>query len=152
LGQPGAAGASPNLFIQAMILHIPENAKTFELTNSIFWFNEDGILYSLPKEKITELNEQEILKEMEAFRKIIGNQKVCMIAEAHPKGSKPPAKEQRESIAKEISSVTKAMAVLTSSSLSRMIINLFFGFKPPDYPVRMCKTEQEAKEWIKKYL
>jgi len=136
-----------------MILQIPENAKTYELNNSIIWFDNEGILYSQPKAVIDdEASDEEILSEMEKFRAITGNKKVCMIAEAHPKGGKPPKKEQRALIAKEISSVTKAMAVITTSSLSRMIINLFFGFKPPDYPVKMCKNEQEAKEWIRKYL
>ena len=135
-----------------MILKIPENAKIHHLTNSVIWFDEEGILYSQPKNLVTETSDEEILSEMEKFRAITGNKKVCMIAEAHPGGSKPPKKEQRALIAKELSSVTKAMAVITTSALSRMIINLFFGFKPPDYPVKMFKNEQDAKDWIRKYL
>ena len=135
-----------------MILQIPENTKTYHLTNSIIWFDEEGILYSQPTRLVTESTDEEIMKEMEKFRAITGNKKVCMIAEAHPGGSKPPKKEQRALIAKEISSVTKAMAVITTSALSRMIINLFFGFRPPDYPVKMFRNEQDAKEWIRNYL
>ncbi len=136
-----------------MILQIPDNIKTHQLTNSTVWFDEEGILYSQPNDvPDPDLTDEEIMREMEKFRAITGNKKVCMIAEAHPKGGKPPKKEQRALIAKEISSVTKAMAIITTSSLSRMIINLFFGFRPPDYPVKMFKSEAEAKEWIRKYL
>jgi hypothetical protein len=135
-----------------MILQIPDNAKPFELTNSILWFNEEGILYSLPKANArTEFTDEEIMSEMDKFREFIGNKKVCMIAESDS-GSKPPRKEQRALIAKQISDVTKAMAIITTSSLSKMIINLFFAFAPPDYPVKICRSEQEARDWIKQYL
>lgn len=136
-----------------MILQVPHDAKTFELTSSVIWFDSDGILYSLPKPgAVAESTTEEILSEMQKFRTFIGNKKVCMIAESNPNSAKPPKKEQRALIAKEISDVTKAMAVITTSALSRMIINLFFGFAPPDYPVKICRTEEEAREWIKKYL
>jgi hypothetical protein len=95
---------------------------------------------------------EEIYKEMDKFRSFIGDKKVCMIAEAATGGTKPPKKEQRALIAKEISDVTKAMAIITTSSLNKMIINLFFAFAPPDYPVKMCRTEEEAKNWIRQYL
>ena len=136
-----------------MILQVPEHTQTFELTNSVVWFNPDGILYSLPKPNPrTDWTSEEIAAEMNRFREITGNKKVCMIAETHPTSSKQPKKEQRELFAKEISGVTKAMAIIASSALSRMMANLFFAFVPPDYPVKMVATEQEAKTWIKQYL
>ncbi|MGZ3883914.1 MAG: DUF7793 family protein, partial [Bacteroidia bacterium] len=61
-------------------------------------------------------------------------------------------KHQRDFIAEQLSSVTKAMAIITSSPLSRMIANLFFGLKPPPYPVKMFTNENEAKAWILQYL
>ena len=51
-----------------------------------------------------------------------------------------------------VESVTKAMAIISASPLGRMVANLFFGFKPPVYPVKFCATQEEAKEWIKQYL
>jgi hypothetical protein len=136
-----------------MILQIPLNAKTYELTGSTFWFSEEGILYSMPKPGAEqEATDEQILQEMEKFRVIVGNKKVCMIAETAQGTTKPPKKEQRALIAREIASVTKALAIVTTSALSKMIINLFFAFAPPQYPVKIFRTEQEAREWIRQYL
>jgi hypothetical protein len=44
------------------------------------------------------------------------------------------------------------MAIVTSSPLSRMMANLFFSFKPPQYPVKMFQNEKDATEWIRQYL
>jgi hypothetical protein len=133
-------------------MEIPKNAKTFELKSSIIWFNEDGILYSVPKPGIPpDLNFEEIKKEMDHLREFIGHKKVCFLAESNP-NSKPPNKQERDFIAEQINTVVKAMAIVTSSPVSKMIANLFFGLKPPPYPAKMFSNEHEAKEWIKQYL
>ncbi len=133
-------------------MEIPLNTKTFEMRSSVLWFDEDGILYSAPKPGTPpELSKEDILVEIEKFRQIIGNKKVCMIAESNSK-SRPPNKSERDFIAEQINSVTKAIAIVTLSPVSRMIANLFFSLKPPAYPAKMFTNAKEAKEWIKQYL
>jgi hypothetical protein len=44
------------------------------------------------------------------------------------------------------------MAVITSSPITKMLVNLFFGFKPPAYPLKMFLTEKDATNWVKQYL
>jgi hypothetical protein len=133
-------------------MEIPKNVKTLELKSSVIWFNEDGILYSVPKPGVPpDLNFEEIKKEMDNLREFIGHKKVCFLAESNP-NSKPPNKQERDFIAEQINSVAKAMAIVTSSPVSKMIANLFFGLKPPPYPAKMFSNEQDAKEWIKQYL
>jgi hypothetical protein len=145
--------SSVTIFKTFMVLQVPPYAKTYDLTNSTIWFDEDGILYSLPKPgPVKEPTTEDILLEMEKFRGFIGDKKVCMIAETAPSVGSPPKKEQRQLIAREIAAVTKAMAVITSSPLTKMVINLFYGFAPPKYPVKIFKTEAEARDWIKNYL
>jgi hypothetical protein len=135
-----------------MVLEIPKGAEVHEMTNSTIWFDDEGILYSVPRGEQVEFTNEQIDEEMKKFRAIIGDKKVCLIAETHPTNSKQPSKEQREIFAKEIASVTKAIAIITTSSLSKMLTNLFFAFKPPSYPAKMFKTEAEAKDWIRQYL
>ncbi|MGZ4042766.1 MAG: DUF7793 family protein, partial [Bacteroidia bacterium] len=114
-------------------MEIPEGAKTYELSSSIIWF-EDGILFSNPKPGVPPvLTMEEINEEMKVFRSIAGNKKMCLVAESSPK-SPPPPKDQRDFIAEQITSITKAMALVTTSPVSKMIANLFFGLKPPPYP------------------
>jgi hypothetical protein len=132
-------------------MEIPKGVKTYEMTSSIMWINEEGILFSVPKPGAPpELSMDEINEEMKKFRAIVGNKKVCMVTEANPQ-SRPPTKSERDFIANIINDVTKAMAIVTTSPVARMIANLFFGLKPPPYPAKMFSNEKEALEWIKQF-
>jgi hypothetical protein len=130
---------------------VPENVKTLELSSSSIWIGDDGIMYSVPrKDAPTEQTKEQIAADMDMLRKFLGNQKMCMVLEANP-ASKPPSKEMRDYIAEEINSITKAMAIVTNSPLSRMVANLFFSFKPPSYPVKMFGNENDARNWVKQF-
>jgi len=133
-------------------MEIPKNTKTYKLSSSTCWFDDNGILFSVPDAGTPkDLTMEEILKEMERFREIIGNKKVCMVAESNHQ-SRPPTRSERDFIAEQINSVTKAMAIITTSPLSRMVANLFFSLKPPSYPAKMFSNEKDATEWIKQYV
>lgn len=66
--------------------------------------------------------------------------------------ARPSRKEDRDEAAELLAKVVKAMAMVSRSPLGRMIANLFFGLKPPPYPVKMFSDEKEAKEWLRQYL
>lgn len=134
-------------------MQIPDNVKTIDWSTSIIWFDEDGIFYSQPKPGVPEpqLSREETLEQMDRFKKLIGNKKVCMILESNS-NSKPPKKEDRDFIADQLNQVTMAMGIISTSPLSRMIANLFFGLKPPKYPVKFFSNQTDAKTWIKQYL
>lgn len=130
----------------------PKDAKIIEWPTSIMWFDELGILYSIPKPIRPELqSREEGQRQMDLFRKLVGNKKTCMISEAS-NSSAMPKKEDRDWITKELNSVVKAMAIISTSPLSRMIGHLFFGLQPPAYPYKYFSNEIEAKKWIKQYL
>jgi len=133
-------------------MEIALDKKTYQLKASTVWFDEDGIFYSVPLPGVKSITtREEMMEEMNKLREIIGNKKVCMIAEVDP-NAPPPKREDREYIAKELKSITKALAMITNSPMSRMIANLFFTFMPPTYPTKMFTNEKDAKEWIKQYL
>jgi hypothetical protein len=135
-----------------MILQIPPDAKVMELLTSVIWFGNDGVLYSSPREGAPAmLSESQIKNETDRLLGFIGNKKVCIIAESDSKAASPP-KHQRELLAHSLESVTKALAIVSTSPLSRMVANLFFSFKPPKYPMKMFSNEAEAKNWITQYL
>lgn len=132
-------------------MDIPKDVQTHDMPNSTIWIR-NGIVYSAPKRDTTqELSGAQMRKDLEKLRAIIGTEKVCMVVEINPK-SKPAPKDQRDSIAAEMASFIKAMALITSSPVTKMIANLFFGFKPPPYHVKMFGNEEEATKWIKQYL
>jgi hypothetical protein len=139
----------PGKFSQILsFMKIPSDVKVHELSSSYLWIDESGIVYSTPKPGTPpDLTVEQLKKEMEILRSIIGPQKVCFVLESNS-DSKPPKREQRDLIAAELASVTKAMAIVTNSPLSRMIANLFFGLKPPPYPAKMFTNEADAREWV----
>ena len=133
-------------------MEIPTDRKVHKLRGSYIWISDEGIVYSKPLENAPEEQTNEkISQEMEELKRIIGDKKVCLVGESNPR-QKPPKKEQRDYIADQISSVVKAMAIITSSPLSRMMANLFFSFKPPQYPMKMFQNEKDATQWIRQYL
>ncbi len=134
-------------------MEFPENVKVVEWPTSYMWFDKEGILYSRPKPgaRHPDPTREESQKQMDALRKLIGNKKVCMILETDHSAPQPK-KEDRDWIARELDSVTKAMAIISTSPLGRMMANLFFGFKPPSYPVKFFSNPEEAKAWIRQYV
>jgi len=134
------------------MIPIPTDKKMIDFPTSTMWFDDDGVLYSVAKPgPFPQPTREESMAQMEKFKEVVGRKKVCMILETNS-ASPPPKKEDRDWIAKELESVTKAMAIIATSPLSRMIANLFFGLKPPSYPAKFFLNATEAKEWIKQYI
>jgi hypothetical protein len=132
-------------------MDIPAGTKTHELPSSTIWIKE-GIVYSTPKPGPTrETTAAQIKEDLIGFRAFAGQEKICLVVEVNPK-SKPASKEERDAVAAEITSIVKAMAMITSSPLTRMLANLFFNFKPPSYPIKMFLNEKDATQWIKQYV
>ncbi len=132
-------------------MDIPKDVQTYEMSSSIIWLKE-GIMYSVPKSvKQKEVIGEEMKVDMAKFKEIVGKEKVCMVVEMNS-GYRPGRKEEREAVANEINNIAKAVALITSSHVTRMVANLFLGFKPPDYPVKMFSNEKDAINWIKQYL
>jgi len=135
-----------------MLIPIPTDVKTTEFTNSIIWLDENGIMFSVPKKSVSEqFTIPELKQETDKLRALLNNKKVCVIAESANRSVTPP-KAERDFIANELNGIVKAMAIISTSPLSRMVSNLFFSFKPPKYPYRMCSSLKEARNWIEQYL
>jgi hypothetical protein len=132
-------------------MDIPTDVQTHDMPTSTIWIR-DGIVYSTPKIGTTqEVNGAQMKQDMKKFRAIVGHEKVCMVVEINPK-SKPARKEERDAVAVEMANIIKAMAIITTSPVTKMLANLFFGFKPPPYPAKMFLNEKDASSWIKQYV
>ena len=134
------------------MLKPPLNVEVIDWPSSVMWFDDDGVLYSIPKPNAPQpKSKEEALAEMEKFRKLVGYKKTCMIVMTDSTAP-PPKKEDRDWVAEELDSIVKAMGIISASPLSRMVANLFFGLKPPTYPVKFFSNQADAKEWIKQHL
>lgn len=127
----------------------PINVKVYDWHTSVFWFDEDGIFCVISKKAPLQTLE-ETKKDIENLMKIIGHKKVCMLVDSN--NSSESTKELRDYAAEEFPKFIKAMAIISNSALSKMLANLFFNIKPQPYPIKMFNDENEAREWLKKYL
>ncbi len=127
----------------------PPNVKVYDWSTSIFWFDEDGILHSVSK-STNRVSIEEAKSQIEEFKKMVGDKKVCFLADAT--NSSETTKEVRDYAASEFPKLFKALAIISSSPLGKMLGNLFFKLKKQPYPVRMFNNENEAREWLKQYL
>lgn len=127
----------------------PKNANVIDWPNSIMWFDEDGILYSVSKKKPS-LTLAEAKKAVEDFKKLTNGRKVCMLTDNT--NSSPPSKELRDYVAEVMPDLVKAIAVTSNSAAGRMVANLFFSIKKQPYPIKMFEDETKAKKWLKQYL
>lgn len=130
-------------------MEIPKNTEIIEWETSTIWFDENGILYSISK-KARPQSLEEIKKSMEAFKKLIGEKKICMLLDVT--NSAESTKEARDYAAIEFPKFVKAIAMVSSSVLGKMLANLFFSIKAQPYPAKMFNDEKEAKEWLMQYL
>ena len=127
----------------------PKNIKIFEWEASRFWFDEKGILCSVSK-KVNPQSLEETKLIVSNFKKIIGNRKVCILLDVT--NSSEASKEVRDYAAVEFPKFVKAMAMISKSSLGKMLANLFFSIKTQPYPSKMFNNEEDAKEWLQQYL
>jgi len=127
----------------------PSNTKTFESELAVFWFDDDGILYAQSKE-VKQRTLQMQIDSYEIIKKMSGNKKVCLLADTTSGSTQD--REIRDYVAKEMSNVFKAMAVISGSHVGRFIAKLFISLKQPPIPIRMFEKESEAKKWLKQHL
>ena len=130
-------------------MEIPANVKVYDFSSAVMWLDEAGILCSVSK-KAPAQTVEEARETLEEFKKITGGRKVCMLLDIT--NSQPNTKEIRDFAAEEIRKIAKAIAMISSSALGKMIANLYFGLKPPTYPAKMFTNEQDARNWLKQYL
>ena len=131
------------------MLTIPEDITPIELATSTIWFDETGILCAISKKKPQQTVEEAKASMAELLR-IIGSEKVCLLIDVTHASEN--TREIRSYAAEELPKIVKALALVSSSVLGKMVANLFFQLKSQPYPVKMFNDETEAREWLKKFL
>lgn len=127
----------------------PTDREIIEWNTAIMWFDEFGIFCSISK-KTEPQSMDEMLAGLDRFKQLIGDRKVCMLADVTY--SSESTKEARDFAAIELPKFIKAVAMVSDSPLGKMMANLFFKIKSQPYPTRMFTDEEEARNWLKKYL
>jgi hypothetical protein len=123
----------------------PDSAEIFETTTSTYWF--EGELLCVISKKAEHPSEEIQRKELEDFKRRIGNKRVCAIMDVS--NATPSSKEQRERNAAMLPELFKAIAFIIKNPLTRMLAHIYLGAAPMAFPVKMFSNEEEARDWIK---
>jgi hypothetical protein len=113
-----------------------------------YWFDPSGILIS--KSNRTRRNMANMRANIAMLKRISGGTPVCLIV--HLTFSPKPDKETLEYVAQELPNVYKAMAMVTTSGLGKLIMSILFRFKPAPIPMKVFSNEADAKAWISRFL
>jgi hypothetical protein len=128
----------------------PKNVEIHSNETSLWWIEEPGILFSVSKKNGPDITREQSLAQLEEVKKAAGGKKLCMLLDIT--NARPGKREDREFAAEELTKLVKAMALISTSPLGKMVANLFFNLKPPPYPTKMFTNETEARQWLTQYL
>lgn len=131
------------------MLSVPEHARILELPTSTVWLEDSGIVGLIAKRAQPQSVEQ-ARESLKAFLEFVGHKKVCLLIDVTD--STENTREMRTYAAEELPRVAKAIAIVSTSALGKMVANLFFHLKSQPYPAKMFNAEAEARDWLKNYL
>jgi hypothetical protein len=122
--------------------------EVIETSITLFWFDKEGILYSIPK-KIPRTFEN-MSQSLDILKQKLGNKKVCLISDST---YEPPySPKARDYIKFKMAKMLKALAALTCTPVSKMVWRVMFDVEKPPYPVKRFDDVEKAKKWIRQYL
>ncbi len=131
-----------------ILMRIPAEAKLYEHPMATFWFDELGILHSVSKPGARTI---EIMDEYITFvSKLVNYKPVCILTDISKAGTMD--KKTRDHTATQLQKVYKAMAIISETPVGKTIGKLFLHIEGQPYPTAMFDSEEEAKEWLIKYL
>lgn len=112
------------------------------------FYIEDGILYFIYK-KNTELD-------LEAAKRVVEDRKSVQKGISYPvicdiRGLKNVDKTARDYLAKEGSSLVKAVALIMDSPAYQFMANFYLKVSKPNVPTKMFSTMNEALGFVDKY-
>ena len=126
----------------------PENTKIYKGEVATFWFDETGILISKPTGKTR--NMSNMPDNFVLVKQIVGNIRRPLLI--YMDNSPLPDKETNELIDKEIPNVYKAVGLVATSGIKKIIMNLLFGLKPRVIPMKAFTSDSKAKQWLQSFL
>ena len=122
---------------------IPSDREVFEGEIATYWFEGDILVArSKPVRRTVKL----IAGNVELVKRISGGERVPLLI--YLVDSPVPDKETRKFSAKMVPEIYSAMAMISRSSLARMIMRAVFALNKPPIPMRSFGSAEEAKKWL----
>lgn len=131
-----------------MNIQKPTDRQIWESEIATYWFEDNGILVSLSKSVVRTV--QNISSNVELVKSITNNKPVPLLI--YLAKSSIPDKQTRKFSTEQLPNIYSAMAMVSNPGLSRFIMNILFGIKPPPVPMKSFTDDRAAKEWLKQFL
>ena len=122
--------------------------QTWEGEIATYWYDDNGILVSLSKSVLRTV--ENISSNVKLVRSITDNKPVLLLI--YLANSPIPDKQTRKFSTEQLPVIYSAMAMVCKPGLSRFIMNILFGLKPPPIPMKSFTNDQAATEWLKQFL
>jgi hypothetical protein len=131
-----------------MNIQKPTDRETWEGEIATYWFDDKGILVSLSKSILRTV--ENISSNVTLVRSITDNKPVPLLI--YLANSPIPDKQTRKFSTEQLPVIYAAMAMVCKPGLSRFIMNILFGLKPPPIPMKSFTDDKAATEWLKQFL
>jgi len=131
-----------------MNIRKPTDRQTWEGEIATYWFDDNGILVSLSKSILRTV--EIISSNVKLVRSITDNKPVPLLI--YLANSPIPDKQTRNFSTEQLPVIYSAMAMVCKPGLSKFIMNILFGLKPPPIPMKSFTNDKAATEWLKQFL
>ena len=131
-----------------MAIEKPRDRQIWEGEIATYWFDDNGILVSLSKSVLRTV--ENISSNVKLVRSITDNKPVPLLI--YLANSPIPDKQTRKFSTEQLPVIYTAMAMVCKPGLSRFIMNILFGLKPPPIPMKSFTNDKAATEWLKQFL
>ena len=127
---------------------IPTDRQIWEGEIATYWFDDNGLLISLSKSVLRTV--ENISSNMALVKSITNNKPVPLLI--YLANSPIPDKQTRKFSTEQLPSIYSAMAMISKPGLSKFIMNILFGLRPPPIPMRSFTDDAAAREWLKQFI
>ena len=131
-----------------MNIQKPTDRETWEGEIATYWFDDNGILVSLSKSILRTV--EIISSNVKLVRSITDNKPVPLLI--YLTNSPIPDKQTRKFSTEQLPVIYSAMAIVCKPGLSKFIMKILFGLKPPPIAMKSFTNDLAATKWLKQFL
>jgi hypothetical protein len=131
-----------------MAIEKPTDRQIWEGEIATYWFDADGILVSLSKSVLRTV--ENISSNVALVKSITNNKPVPLLI--YLANSPIPDKQTRKFSTEQLPVIYSAMAMVCKPGLSKSIMNILFGLRPPPIPMKSFTDEIAAREWLRQFI
>lgn len=129
------------------MVKVPVDTELFESEIATYWF--DGpILISLSKSPKRTV--ENITANVKLIKSITNNNPVPLLI--YLSNSPVPDKQTRDLANRELPNIYKAMAMVSSSGLGKVIMNFLFKLQKPPIPIKSFSNDKAARDWLQQFI